>query len=195
MPHRTTPGRGDRAHMQYLYETVWLGEVWSQGNVQAVDQVLAPDFCDHRPIPQFAGDRAGHKQMAADWHSAFPDMVFIVEDVIVDGDKLVGRYNAQGSHLGTLVGIPATGARVTLTGLDCFRFRGHEVTDWWHNEDMQGVLDQIEQARSTATHLTGGDSASPSPALAGRRGDEVPGAKMLPLRVSREDVQSSLEIQ
>jgi predicted ester cyclase len=131
------PGMSAEDQMRFLYESVWLGDVWSSGNVGAADMVLARDFRDHRPIPQFVGDRDGRKLMAADWHRAFPDMAFRAEDII-SGRRLVGRYTASGHHLGTFAGIPATGKLASLTGIDIFRFRSGLVTDWWHNEDLRG---------------------------------------------------------
>lgn len=133
--------------MIFLYKAVWLGKVWSDGIVDAVDAVLALDFKDHRSIPQFPGDREGHKMMAADWHRAFPDMKFTAEDIIIAGAKVVGRYVAHGHHLGTFTGIPPSGACVTLTGIDIFQFGEDLVTDWWHNEDIQGLMDAIRRGQ------------------------------------------------
>ena len=88
--------------------------------------------------------------MAADWHRAFPDMVFMAEDIAVDGETLVGQYTARGTHLGAFDGIEARGADVVLTGTYWFAFRGGAVTDWWHNEDWQAFMEQIKQARSAS---------------------------------------------
>lgn len=131
---------------RHIYEHVWIGELWNLGNPEG-GRCLADDFRDHRPFPAFANNKAGHIEMALDWTRAFPDMRFAVEDMIVEGDQLVARYTARGTHQGTFVGIAATGVAVELTGIDIFRFRNEEVTDWWHNEDMQGLMETIQRAR------------------------------------------------
>jgi len=83
-----------RARLQKTYER-WLHEVWGNGNVEIVDEVLADSFVDHRPIPRFGPTREGHKRLAADWHAAFPDMKLMIEDVVIKGDRLVGRDAAR----------------------------------------------------------------------------------------------------
>jgi S-adenosylmethionine decarboxylase proenzyme len=131
-----------RAKMQHLYEQVWIGELWNAGNA-AGGRALARDFVDHRPIEQFPADREGHVAMALDWHRAFPDMTFKIHDVIVEGDKLVARYSAEGTHTGPLSGVAPTGRRVSLTGIDIFRIRDERLAEWWHNEDIFSLMKQI----------------------------------------------------
>lgn len=131
-----------REQMRHAYVDTWIGELWNQGNPDG-GRVLAEDFIDHRPIEQFPGNREGHIRMALDWHNAFPDMKFVIHDLIIEGDKLVARYSAAGTHLGPLSGTPATGRQVSMTGIDIFRFRGLEMVEWWHNEDIYGLMRQI----------------------------------------------------
>ena len=131
-----------RKTMQHIYEKIWIGELWNSGN-PAGARVLAEDFIDHRPIEQFPGNRNGHIAMALDWHRAFPDMQFKIQDVIVEGDKLVARYSAKGTHLGPFSGHTPTGRNVSLTGIDIFRFRDGYLLEWWHNEDIYGLMKQI----------------------------------------------------
>ena len=134
-----------RERMKYIYAQVWIGELWNCGKPEG-GRHLAETFRDHRPIAQFANSRAGHIEMALDWTRAFPDMRFEIEDMIVEGDRLVARYVARGTHLGPFLGMPGTGVSVELTGIDIFRFDGEQMTDWWHNEDMQGLMDTILRA-------------------------------------------------
>lgn len=138
-----------RTQMQKSYEK-WLHEVWSQGNVAVVDDLLTTGFVDHRPIPQFGASRDGHKRMAADWHAAFPDMKLTIEDIVVEGDKLVARYSGRGTHRGVFCGIPATGATVSFTEIDIVRFEGDRIAEWWHNEDLQPLAQQVRIAAGVA---------------------------------------------
>ncbi|MDG6107066.1 ester cyclase [Dactylosporangium aurantiacum] len=135
-------GDATREQMVEAYVRVWIGELWNLGD-PAGGRVLAEDFHDHRPIEQFPNTREGHIAMAVDWHQAFPDMTFVIEDVMVESNKLVARYRAAGTHLGVLSGIPGTGRGVELTGIDIMGFRGREIVEWWHNEDINGLMSQI----------------------------------------------------
>ena len=124
------------------YVQVWIGDLWNNGNASG-GRVLARDFHDHRPIEKFPNTREGHIAMAIDWHQAFPDMTFVIEDVMVDSDKLIARYRAAGTHLGVLSGVAGTGRKVDMTGIDIMGFRGSKMTEWWHNEDIHGLMSQI----------------------------------------------------
>lgn len=133
------PNEQHKLRMQKTYQR-WLREVWSKGNVAIVDDILTEAFVDHRPIPQFGPTREGHKRMAADWHIAFPDIKLTIEDIVIDGDKLMGRYSGRGTHRGPFVGIPGTGAMVSFSEIDVVRFDGDRIAEWWHNEGLQPLV-------------------------------------------------------
>ncbi|MEM5370936.1 ester cyclase [Paraburkholderia azotifigens] len=128
-----------------IYEK-WLQLVWSQGRVEETKNLLAPNFVDHRPIPQFANNLEGHKAMAADFHQAFPDLTITIEDVIVEGDKLVGRYTATGTHKGTFLAVPPTNSKVQFSEIDIVRFDGNKIAEWWHHEDVPKLIQQLTLA-------------------------------------------------
>ncbi|MEB3022994.1 MULTISPECIES: ester cyclase [Mycolicibacter] len=142
-----TPQSTSADHMRHTYADIWIGQLWDHGNTDG-GRCLAETFTDHRPIEQFPNSKQGHIDMAVDWNLAFPDMIFTVEDMIVEGDQLVARYTARGTHEGPLLDIPGTGVQVELTGIDIMRFKDGLITDWWHNEDMQGLMEAIQRART-----------------------------------------------
>ncbi|RDI63308.1 ester cyclase [Nocardia pseudobrasiliensis] len=132
-----------RELMRHVYEDIWIGELWNHGD-PAGGRVLSEHFFDHRPIDAFPNTKHGHVAMAIDWNQAFPDFRFVIEDVLVEGDKLVARYNSSGTHTGVLSGIPGTGRTVSLSGIDIMRFDAEDrLVEWWHNEDMYGLMRQI----------------------------------------------------
>jgi predicted ester cyclase len=135
--------RQQRALMRHVYEDVWIGELWNRGD-PAGGRSLAEAFVDHRPIDAFPNTKHGHIAMALDWNQAFPDGRFLIEDILVDADRLVARYAFGGTHLGTLSGISATGREVRMTGIDIMRFENERLAEWWHNEDILGMMQQIE---------------------------------------------------
>jgi predicted ester cyclase len=67
-----------------------------------------------------------------------------MEQVVAEGDRVAGRFSLQGTHTGTLLGIPATGKRVSAGVMVIARFdaRGKWVEDWavW---DQLGLLQQL----------------------------------------------------
>jgi steroid delta-isomerase-like uncharacterized protein len=105
--------------------------------------MLSDDFVDHDPAPGQGPGRNGYAQMAAAFFSAFPDLRVQNHDVIVEGDKAVARWTADGTHRGELMGIPATGKRVRLKGIDVIRATNGKIVERWGEFDALGMMQQL----------------------------------------------------
>jgi predicted ester cyclase len=67
------------------------------------------------------------KQYAAMNLGAFPDARVTVEDQIAEGEMVVTRWTATGTHTGELLGIPPTGRRIEISGMTINRFSGSRI--------------------------------------------------------------------
>jgi steroid delta-isomerase-like uncharacterized protein len=118
-------------------------EVWSQGNLGLVDQLLTPDVVDHDPSnPGFDGAE-GQKRLVTAYQTAFPDIHFTVEDVIAEGDMAVARWTGTGTNNGNLMDMPATGKRASVTGITLCRLAGGKIAEMWTNYDALGMMQQL----------------------------------------------------
>ncbi len=121
----------------------YIEEAWNRGKLAMVDEVLAPNYASHDPgNPEYTG-REGVKQLITLYRNAFPDLHWSIEDQIAEGDKVVTRWTARGTHKGDLRGIPSTGKQVTVTGTTCSRFAGGKVAESWVNWDTLGLMQQL----------------------------------------------------
>jgi steroid delta-isomerase-like uncharacterized protein len=118
-------------------------EVWGRGDVQAAEEVLAEDFIEHNPVAGQGPGREGHKQVLKEWRSAFPDLTITVDDLLADGDLVGLRWTADATHRGELMGMPATGRRVTLTGIDILRIVDGRIVERWSEFNNTGMLQQL----------------------------------------------------
>src|SRR5690349_4179668 len=84
------------------------------GDGDALDRLIAEDIVDHNPVPGQAPGRAGITYWMTMMHAAFADLTGVVEDTVVEGDKLAARVTWHGTHRGDFVGVAGTGAPVTL---------------------------------------------------------------------------------
>jgi steroid delta-isomerase-like uncharacterized protein len=82
-------------------------------------------------------------QMTPAFFTAFPDMHWVVEDLIAEGDKVVSRYTVRATHRGDFMGVPATGKVVTYTGILISRFAGGKFVEEWESLDMLGLMQQL----------------------------------------------------
>ena len=107
------------------------------------DEVLAPDLKEHNPLPGQGPGREGHKQVVAAFRAAFPDLRVSTEDLVAEGDRVVLRWRAEGTHQGELMGVPATGKRVTLTGIEILRIADDQIVERWAEDNGQSVVQEL----------------------------------------------------
>jgi predicted ester cyclase len=122
---------------------------WKTGDDSLLDEGVTPGFVSH--MPGMPSDLAGMKQMLPAFRHAFPDMTVMVEDVFAEGDKVVGRVTWKGTHIGALMGIPATGRLVTVTEMHISRVSNGRICERWGNLDMLGLMQQISRSGEWAS--------------------------------------------
>lgn len=121
-----------------------IEEVWGKGNLDLTAGLLTDDFVGHvsgEPAP-LRGPEAV-RSWVAQWRAAFPDVRVTVEDEIAEGDKVVSRITATGTHQHELMGMPATGRSVTVAAIAIERFSGGKLAEVWTMFDLAGLLRQI----------------------------------------------------
>ena len=121
----------------------WVEEGWNKGNLAVVDQVYAPNYVQHEPAPETVNSSEALKQQVGMFLTGFPDLHFIIEDLIAEGDKVVWRLNSKGTHKGAFVGMPATGKTAYVTGIVIFRLENSRIVEGWVNIDSLGLLQQL----------------------------------------------------
>ena len=124
----------------------FLDEVWHKGNLDAIEEFIAPDYIRHESQTESGKDvygPDGARQTIALVRGAFPDIHFTLEDVLVDGDKVVVRWTCRATHLGPFFGIEPTGNRVTFTGINIYRVANGKIVERWANEDGLSLMQQL----------------------------------------------------
>ncbi|MBI1879196.1 MAG: ester cyclase [Chloroflexi bacterium] len=120
-------------------------EVFAAGkmNITAIDQHLTDDFVGH-DLPAGLNGRAGYKKFVGMFAASFSDTTQIeAHEIISNGDKIVVRWSSTGRHTGEFMGIPATGQRIRLKGIDIFRLAEGKIAGLWQEMDLLGVIQQI----------------------------------------------------
>ena len=116
---------------------------FNTGDVDGLDAYLAPAWTNHPRNPHEGDGPAGFKGTIAFIRSVFPDIRFNVEDVIGEGDKVMVRSLAVGTHTGTTLG-PPTGKIVSFRTLDYHQFDDAGlIVRSWHLEDAYAMLATI----------------------------------------------------
>jgi predicted ester cyclase len=63
--------------------------------------------------------------------AGIPDVRFVAEEIIAEGDLVAAYWTAQGTHVSELMGVPGTGQPVSFSGLDMIRVVDGKCTDHW----------------------------------------------------------------
>ena len=121
-------------------------EVFTRGNLDVVDELLAPDYVLHDPgVPggELRGTESFKQQWVSMFRSAFPDLQLSVEDQVAEGDKVVTRYTGRGTHQGELMGIPPTNNEAVVSGIIISRVSDGRIEEEWNNFDALGMMQQL----------------------------------------------------
>jgi predicted ester cyclase len=115
-------------------------EVCSEGNLDALDELLTEDYRDHDPVnPTDTRGPRGMKQEIAGYRSAF-DVRFEIENQLAEGDEVATRWTVHLKHTGEFMGVAPTGKAFALHGTTTFRFRGSRIQEGWWDWDGLGML-------------------------------------------------------
>ena len=118
-------------------------ELWNEGRFTVADEIIAPNYVFHNPPPGMPHNLEGLKQAAVMYRAAFPDLAYTVHDLIAEGDQAVTRWTATGTHLGPMMGIPATGKALNVTGITIERVVDGKIVESWVEFNFLTVLQQL----------------------------------------------------
>jgi steroid delta-isomerase-like uncharacterized protein len=121
-----------------------LERAFAANDVQTIDEVCDPQLIDHNPVPGLPPTLEGFKMAIGGYHQAFPDLEFADgPHVIVEGDTAATRWTAAGTHKGDMMGIPPTGKRIRVEGMNFYRLANGRITEVWTQFDGVGMLQQL----------------------------------------------------
>jgi steroid delta-isomerase-like uncharacterized protein len=123
----------------------WFREVWNEGRMQTVHDLLSADA-----VGVGQGEQDAKIHGPAEFVSfverirgAFPDINVVVEDAFGARDKVVVRWSATMTHRGEQLGVPATGKPVRISGITIVRIRNGQIVEGWDNWDQLALMEQI----------------------------------------------------
>ena len=117
--------------------------VMLRSSPKTIDELVAPDAVIRTPLPIDATGAEALKQVWAMLLRIYPDIHLTVEDLIAEGDKVVGRTTVTGTHQGEFMGVAPTGKSVTYNEIFIFRFADGRVVETWGVVDVYAQMKQI----------------------------------------------------
>jgi predicted ester cyclase len=128
-----------------------IEDAWNQGNLAVVDELVVPDHVAygtprHSGLMEEGAEPFGpeyYKQRIVRLHAAFPDFHMTIEDQIAEGDKVVTRISAHGTHQGGLRGHSPTGKEATWSVVHIDRIVDGKVVEGWSVVNLHHQMQQL----------------------------------------------------
>jgi len=119
----------------------WFEEGWNMHNLDKINEYFAPSYINYGD-PDLNYEE--WKKFVASVLTAFPDIHYTIVDQIAEGDKVVTRWTSIATHQGEFMGVPATGKKVTMTGINVSRHTNGKYVEDWGNSDALGLFKQLQ---------------------------------------------------
>jgi steroid delta-isomerase-like uncharacterized protein len=118
-----------------------FAEIMNSHDARRFAELVAVDYVNHNP---HAGPgRAGLIGFMTHWFDTLADTRVTVEDVLVANGSVVGRYTYRARHTGPFMGIPPSGADITMRSIDIWRVRDGVFAEHWDELNTLEVFQQM----------------------------------------------------
>src|SRR5919106_7075657 len=73
-------------------------EAHANGDLEALEEMLAPDFVNHNLLPGQAPDLGGYLRSFTEYHAAFSDTRYVIEKQVAEGDEVMTIFTVSSTH-------------------------------------------------------------------------------------------------
>jgi steroid delta-isomerase-like uncharacterized protein len=120
----------------------FVDEVFGQGQLESIDELVAPDFVSH--TFRFTDDgRAKLRAATERVHASLTDVDFAVEDLIAEDDRVAVRLTSTATVVDEFMGVPAAGKTYSIGEIHVFRVADGRIVEHWHQHDALGLMKQL----------------------------------------------------
>ncbi|GGN15179.1 ester cyclase [Streptomyces fuscichromogenes] len=130
----------DQQEIQKLYGRFL--DALNAGDLQGVRAVLSPDFTDHHPGFDITGIDS-YLEAVRGAHESLDLKGELEEGVPLGEDRIVTRVKLTGTHLGDVLGFPATGRKVEWSTTEIWRAENGLFAERWAQDDLFGLRAQL----------------------------------------------------
>jgi steroid delta-isomerase-like uncharacterized protein len=117
-------------------------QVYNDHNPALWEEAMSPKYVGHVNADTIPSREIG-KGFVTGLLTAFPDIHYTVEDKLIEGNRVVARWSATGTHTGNLFGMPPTNKRVKMIGITIFRIEDGQIAELWDVWDQAGMMAQL----------------------------------------------------
>jgi steroid delta-isomerase-like uncharacterized protein len=116
---------------------------WLERNAAGVAADYAESCVVESPTHGTISGRDAIRSVYATWFDAFPDLKFVHDEFLVDGDRVALFFTSSGTNLKPFGSIPASGRNMVLRGVFLMTFRDGQIVHEKRYYDSTSLLVQI----------------------------------------------------
>ena len=118
-------------------------EFYNQGNIESADQFFADTYVRHDPASPHVRTRDDLVETVRAFRAGCPDLHITIDDLVAEGDTVAKRWTLSATHTGNLSGLPPTGNRIRVSGLELFRLTNGKIVECWLGYDNLSMMQQL----------------------------------------------------
>jgi steroid delta-isomerase-like uncharacterized protein len=124
--------------------TRYFEEVWNQGKLDVLDELLSPSYINHSPgMPNPKPGAEGLKPIVAAIRVGFPDLKYVIKNMVVSENQVAVHVLMTGTHTGDFFGIPPTGKKVEVSQMQIERIENGKMIEHWRVTDDLSMMKQL----------------------------------------------------
>jgi steroid delta-isomerase-like uncharacterized protein len=134
---------GDMSTKNAALARRWFEEVWNERRDATVEELMHSEAVGHmegleiRGPSEFLSARATLLQ-------AFPDLRVEVDGIVAEGDDVVVRWSAKGTHRGEGLGSAASRKSAEFRGMSWLHFREGRIVEGWDAWNQGRLLQDLQ---------------------------------------------------
>jgi steroid delta-isomerase-like uncharacterized protein len=121
----------------------FIDTVINQGDIDGAGRFVWEDVVELVPFPGQGPGLAGLKEVLWGMKAAFPDMHWVVEEQLTEGDRVLTRFTWTGTQHGVFLGVPPTGRSVSVWGMVIDRLVEGRIKETRILMDTLGLMMQL----------------------------------------------------
>jgi steroid delta-isomerase-like uncharacterized protein len=120
-----------------------INDVWSNGDVDAIDELVTADYVDYYEGAKNVEGRDGLREYVTGLRESFPDFGKEIKEVVASEDAVALRFMATGTHEAVYEGIEPTGVEMSFAGSIFFHFEDGKISETYESADTWGMMEDL----------------------------------------------------
>ena len=126
--------------------TRYFEEVWNQGKLEVLDEIIDSDYINHSPgMPNPHPGPEGLKPIVSAIRQAFPDLKYVIKNMVISEEQVAIHTTMQGTHLGNFFGLVPTGKMIKVSQMQIEQIKNDKIIAHWRVTDDLALLRQLGQ--------------------------------------------------